>query len=267
MKEHVNQHKIPRFYLNKFANKKSGKLCVLYKQSNNIIYEPSKNIAVEENFFNLDGIEEAAEYYSLNKDEYYKEHGIKLDKLVMEKDLQQKESEAARIIKLIHLRGSFNLLTRGDVEFLLDWAAWLYVVNEGTILKHANNFEYSNTQKVKFLIERHGEIVPAFRNKTWMLGFIKNLDKFLISSDCPVSLVSEESLSNSVQLEKAIVYFPLSPEILLMGRPNSKNAFQVNFSKELPKEVILMANIVSYAKANKILLAREINDFKYLFEF
>ncbi len=249
----MNAHYVPQFYLKKFLDTTKGQLFVLEKKSLNIKMEPIKKICSEKDFFQIDGIEECAK--GLGLEHIKDDRGIKITKDYFENELSKKESHISTILNLIISSNSFDQINKEELWYFLEWVAFLYIANPSTksLLQQRDPLG-SETSRNGGIISWHEKIKMVFLARTWGLAVSK---KQLFTSDRPVVL--HQKIQNPVdliELGKTEIYFPLSPQHLLIGKPNNNLKFEaLKLKEELPEQVSSFVNRLLYDNAEQKLLA------------
>ncbi len=256
MTQPKRQHYVPKVYWQGFA-KNNGKVQVLEKSAlsipdmsiSDILKEEAKysyrlnviNICVKKHFFTLDGATDAEKHY-----------GIELQELSLEYKLGVYETEIGSILTTIRQEKSLASLDKESLLFLIDWVTWLFVANPETkVFFEAKNQgqHWTNVMAISNFINCHKKLVPFFRARKWQLGTSKYP---LITSDRPVNLdkriVNIQDISG---LSNAIVSIVLSPQLILVGVPNSL-CLQIEMK---PRELNQVA--ADFSNTNNCLMARK----------
>jgi len=239
----MNQHYLPQTYLKSFhISPKNGNVWIYNKKTKKIYYRPSKKIFSKKDFFTLHGAEEALKYYGekISKDN---------NKYSMEQELQKMESKIGRILKKLKEQGHID---QNEIKTIIEWAAWIHTVTNA--VNNNNIQKLPNHQKTEILIDIFEKILPIFESKNWKIGIAEKKEN-LFSSDKPISLFDIKSLNNNINLSNALISFPLTNKTLLIGSPAKKIQFLP--CKPVPKEIILLANFLTYSQSEKLVI---IND-------
>jgi len=249
-----NQHYIPRVYLKNFQNPEIGKLVVYDKKKKETSYCPIKDIFAKEDYFTLHGTEETLRYYGKKVDNKYN------NKHCMEYKLHLMESEVGCILKKLKKVKNLDLISQEEVEIIIDWAARIFVIT--TFINNKIILKLLSCKRIGVLIDHYDQILPFFRNRTWTLELIERQET-LFSSDRPIILCDDKSLSKKAGLNNGIIYFSLSPKILLRGTPNKKSRPLIYKNPLiLLNEIIFQVNCQTYIKSDNLIIIQEKKDIK-----
>lgn len=168
------------------------------------------------------------------------------------------EGLADASIKKIVGDQSLKNLSIEEIQGFLGWLCWLFVANPNSLAADAikatagriipNEFP-SSAQRLEFYFNLRSEIEPYFVKRKWLLQKIDSAEGSLLSSDRPVMLGGEKSLYGPPHLETHTIFFPLSPDLLLIGVKNSEWGM-VHQPLDSSKEAIALATALTVEQAN-----------------
>ncbi len=113
---------------------------------------------------------------------------------------------------------------------------------------------FSNTQICGAFINWTEKIQKSVLAKFWGLGFCD--EDLLISSDRPVFVSSKLKTPEDIDgLVNSSIYFPLSPNLILIGTPNNKRHCLIMKAKRLAEIQVNTFNTITFINARSVVIA------------
>jgi uncharacterized protein DUF4238 len=185
------------------------------------------------------------------------------------------EEPVSTILKTLIIERTLEGLSKEKMLLLLEWLAWMFIANPqslaiSSIALLTNNFKeidytkLSKTDRLKVFVDLHEQITPIFQQREWILQLIDPNHGYLLSSDRPV-VIGGTSLQESPKLSTQTIFFPLSPQLLLIGN-NSPVWGYASKPLESTKHAALMVNILTYDQSYRFMFGADIKHIDRFFK-
>jgi hypothetical protein len=180
-------------------------------------------------------------------------------------------------LKKIREEKSLRNIPELDFRNFLGWMCWLFVANPNSrAVEAVNNTlggengypssiqDLSKAERLKFFFDLQDQLLPYFIERKWLLQLIAPSDGPLLTNDCPVML-GGASLYEQSHLVNNTVFFPISPDLLLIGLKNSEWGYSFT-PQESRKEVVISATILTCEQADRYVFSISMQDLEKLFK-
>ncbi len=186
------------------------------------------------------------------------------------------EGPISLILTSIRDQKSLKNISESDMIFLLKWICWLFVANPGSqAIETINNTlgynaynenvkQLPKREQFEFYFHLRDELEPYFVKRKWLLQLVDSSDGPILTNDRPV-MVKGPSLSEKSHLADNIIYFPISPDLLLVGLKNHEWGYTY-LPQESRKEAGILVTILVYDQANRFVFGRDFQALHNLFD-
>lgn len=144
------------------------------------------------------------------------------------------EGPVTGILKKIRNEKKLENVSEEDLMALLGWACWLFVANPNSLAVEAiintiggDSKPFAQIQKaskgerLSLFFSLRDQIFSYFLERKWLLQLIDYEHGPLLTNDRPVML-SGATLTEKSHLINNTIFFPLSPDLILIGLKNSE---------------------------------------------
>lgn len=257
-------HYVPQFHIRNFGINDKQTARLDKKKNQPPIEVPIASFCGEEDYFSFDE----------NSLSNLPKHLQWIHKNLVDNNLRDHiEGPTSVILKTIITERTLEALSKEKMLDLLEWLAWMFIANPKSLAIHSislitDNFKgvdyeaLSKTDRLKVFVDLHEQITPIFQKRGWMLQLIDQKHGHLLSSDRPV-VIGGKSLQESPQLSTQTIFFPISPQMLLIGNNNPVWGYSSK-PLESTKEAVLLPNVLTYDQSYRFIFGADtahIDDF------
>jgi hypothetical protein len=185
------------------------------------------------------------------------------------------EGPISGILARIKTEKSLKNVSHDDMIFFLKWLCWLFVANPNSVSIEAINYtlgyssykenvkELPKREQFSFYFNLSGELEPYFVRRKWLLQSIDHTHGPLLTSDRPV-MIKGGSLIEKSHLINHTIYFPLSPDLLLVGIENTEWGYSFS-PQESRKEAGFLATALVYDQADRFVFGTDLKALENMF--
>lgn len=172
------------------------------------------------------------------------------------------EGPLTAILNRVRKEKTLKSISEIDIRNLLGWMCWLFVANPNSraveavnnTLKGESGYpasieDLSKPERFKLYLDLQNQLLPYFIERKWLLQLIAPSDGPLLTNDRPVML-GGNSLKEQSHLTNNTIFFPISPELLLIGLKNSVWGYS-HTPQESRKEAAISATILTCEQASR----------------
>lgn len=186
------------------------------------------------------------------------------------------EGPISLILSTIREKKSLKNVCEPDMLFLLQWMCWLFIANpESQAIEIINNTlgynaynesikQFPKREQLSYYFYLRDELEPFFIKRKWVLQQINSSEGPILTNDRPV-MIKGYSLFEKSHLANNTIYFPVSPDLLLIGLKNTEWGY-THLPQQSRKEAGVLITTLVFDQAHRFVFGTDFRPLQNLFD-